>query len=49
VILHAEYGAILSDEPIGDGDARDPVTFELIPRQRKHITELSAILAQLSA
>jgi hypothetical protein len=32
-----------------DGDARDLVTLELIPRQRKHITELSAIIARLSA
>ena len=32
-----------------DGDARDLVTFELIPRQRKHIAELSAMIAQLSA
>ena len=32
-----------------EGDARDLVTFELIPRQRKHIAELSAMIAQLSA
>lgn len=32
-----------------DGDARDLVTLELIPRQRKQIAELSAILSRLSA
>jgi len=32
-----------------EGDARDLVTLELIPRQRKHITELSAIIVRLSA
>jgi len=31
------------------GDARDLVTLELIPRQRKHIAELSAIISRLSA
>jgi hypothetical protein len=32
-----------------DGDARDLVTLELIPRQRKHIAGLSAIISRLSA
>jgi len=32
-----------------EGDARDLVTLELIPRQRKHIAELSAMIALLSA
>ena len=32
-----------------DGDARDLVTLELIPRQRKHVAELSAIIARLTA
>ena len=32
-----------------DGDARDLVTLELIPRQRKHIADLSAIIARLTA
>jgi hypothetical protein len=31
-----------------EGDARDLVTLELIPRQRKHIAALSAIIARLS-
>jgi hypothetical protein len=31
------------------GDARDLVTLELIPRQQKHIAELSAIISRLSA
>jgi hypothetical protein len=31
------------------GDARDLVTLELIPRQRKHIAELSLIITRLSA
>jgi len=31
------------------GDARDLVTLELIPRQRQHIADLSAIIARLSA
>lgn len=31
------------------GDAHDLVTFELIPRQRKHIAELSAIISGLSS
>ena len=31
-----------------EGDARDLVTFELIPRQRKHVFELSAILSRLT-
>lgn len=31
------------------GDAQDLVKFELIPRQRKNIAELSAIIARLSA
>lgn len=30
-------------------DAQDLVTFELIPRQRRHIAELSAIISRLSA
>lgn len=30
------------------GDARDLVTQELIPRQRRHVSELSAILSRLS-
>ena len=30
------------------GDARDLVTLELIPRQRKHIADLSAIITRLS-
>lgn len=30
------------------GDARDLLTQELIPRQRRHISELSAILSRLS-
>lgn len=30
-----------------DGDARDLITLELIPRQRKHIAELNAIIARL--
>ncbi len=33
---------------LGD-DARDLVTMELIPRQRKHIAELSAILLRIAA
>lgn len=32
-----------------DGDARDLVTLELIPRQHKHIAELSAILSRRAA
>ncbi len=32
-----------------NGDAHDLVTLELIPRQRKHIAELSAIISGLSA
>jgi hypothetical protein len=32
-----------------NGDAHDLVTFELIPRQRKHISELSAIISGLSS
>ncbi|MGE5346251.1 MAG: hypothetical protein ACM3JH_09875 [Acidithiobacillales bacterium] len=32
-----------------DGDARDLVTLELIPRQRDHIAGLSAIISRLSA
>jgi hypothetical protein len=32
-----------------EGDARDLVTLELIPRQRKHIAELSTIITRLSA
>lgn len=32
-----------------DGDARDLVVLELIPRQRKHVAELSAILSRLTA
>jgi hypothetical protein len=32
-----------------EGDARDLVTLELIPRQRRHIAELSAIMTRLSA
>ena len=31
------------------GSARDLVTLELIPRQRKHVTELSAILLRFAA
>ncbi|MFI5180082.1 MAG: hypothetical protein ACHQPI_01670 [Thermoanaerobaculia bacterium] len=31
------------------GDARDLVTLELVPRQRKHIAELCAIISRLSA
>ena len=31
------------------GDARDLVTIELIPRQLKHIADLSAIISRLSA
>ena len=31
-----------------DGDARDLVTLELIPRQRKHIADLSAIMGRLT-
>jgi bacterioferritin (cytochrome b1) len=31
------------------GDAHDLVTLELIPRQRKHIAELSEIIGRLSA
>lgn len=31
------------------GDARDLVTQELMPRQRRHISELSAILSRLSS
>ena len=30
------------------GDARDLVTLELIPRQRKHVAQLSAILSRLT-
>ncbi len=30
------------------GDARDLVDLELIPRQRKHVAELSAIISRLS-
>jgi hypothetical protein len=29
-----------------EGDARDLVTYELIPRQRRHVAELSAILSR---
>jgi hypothetical protein len=32
-----------------EGDAHDLVSLELIPRQRRHIAELSAIIARLSA
>jgi hypothetical protein len=32
-----------------NGDAHDLVTLELIPRQRKHIAELSAIISGLSS
>ncbi len=32
-----------------DGDARDLVTLELIPRQRQHIADLSAIISGLSS
>lgn len=32
-----------------DGDARDLVTLELIPRQRRHIAELTAIISRLAA
>jgi bacterioferritin (cytochrome b1) len=31
------------------GDVQDLVTLELIPRQRKHISELSAILSRLTS
>ena len=31
------------------GDAHDLVTLELIPRQRKHVAELSAIISRISA
>ena len=31
-----------------DGDARDLVTLELIPRQRRHVALLSAILLRLT-
>lgn len=32
-----------------DGDARELVTLELIPRQKKHIAELVAIISRISA
>lgn len=32
-----------------DGDARDLVSQELLPRQRNHVAELSAILSRLGA
>ena len=32
-----------------EGEARDLVTRELIPRQRKHVAELSAIISRLTA
>ena len=32
-----------------EGNARDLVTLELIPRQRKHVAELSAILSRLTS
>lgn len=42
----ADYEAALSSL---DEDARDLVEFELIPRQRKHVAGLSAMLAALAA
>ena len=30
-----------------EGDARELATLELIPRQRKHIAELSAIISRM--
>ena len=41
----AEYEAALTSL---DEDARDLVEFELIPRQRKHVAGLSALLANLA-
>lgn len=32
-----------------DGDARDLLTLELIPRQRRHVAELSSILSRLTS
>ncbi len=32
-----------------DGDARDLVTFDLVPRQLRNITELTAIISRLTA
>ena len=51
-LLHGEEGSLRSYETATgslDGDARDLVTLELIPRQRKNISELSAILSRLSS
>jgi len=39
----------LAANGILDGDARDLVTLELIPRQRRHIAELAEIISRLSA
>jgi rubrerythrin len=46
-----ESGLRMYEETDGilEGDARDLVTLELIPRQRRHVAELSAIIARLSA
>ncbi len=51
-LLEGEEAGLLMYEAangILEGDARDLVTLELIPRQRKHIAELSAIISRLSA
>lgn len=42
----AEYEASLTSL---DADARELVTLELIPRQRRHVEALSSMLAQLAA
>ncbi|KAA0256428.1 DUF2383 domain-containing protein [Acidobacteria bacterium ACD] len=46
-----EAGLKLCEEAnrVLDGASRDLLVLELIPRQRKHIAELSAILSRLSA